>query len=84
MKSYVSEIDLLLVDVRDLETQYSKCYEDFDRDLPKAVKDQRKQRKTNSKANNNNLKRPAMLGTLKPGKQKTVDLTVDDSELNIY
>ena len=68
MQSYVTEIELLLTDVKGLDTSQVKCFEDFDREnLPKVVKDQRKQRKVKQDKNPNNLKRPPMIGLNKPG-----------------
>jgi hypothetical protein len=89
MKSYVSEIYQLLENVNDLENLYTRCHEDFDKELPKAVRDQRKQRAaaSQSKSSTHNLKRPAMLGSNKPGhlaRPKSIDLSIDENVNTIY
>jgi len=44
MNSYVTEIDVLLEDVRKLDENYLICFEEFNPEVPKPVKEMRKQR----------------------------------------
>ena len=59
MGAYIQQIELLLDDVRRLDGQYVTCFQEINPELPKVVKDQRKQRALQTKANNSKaLKRP--------------------------
>ena len=72
MISYNAEIDILLRDITALDQLKEACFDEFNQELPKSVKDLRKFRKKDQdKKVNPNLKRPAMLTTKQHIRSKT-------------
>ena len=62
MNSYLMEIDIILDEVKQLETTKDKCLDDFNGEIPKIVCDYRKKRHAENaaaKKQNSTLKRPA-------------------------
>lgn len=88
MISYNSEISKLLIDINQLDQQKDVCFEEFNNELPKSVKDLRKFRKKEQAAANKvnaNLKRPAMLTTKQHIRSKTSMANGEEqSQSNIY
>ena len=89
MISYNSEISKLLIDINQLDQQKDVCFEEFNNELPKSVKDLRKFRKKEQAAANKvnaNLKRPAMLTTKQHIRSKTsmANGEAEQSQSNIY
>jgi len=83
LKSYLKEVDYLINETKPFDAVCIKCLDEFSAEIPKSVKDLRKlrqqEKKRSSKIINTTLKRPAMLGTLKPEKKKVALV-----ESNIY
>jgi len=68
MKEYLVEINELLKDVQELDSEKENCFEGFSHDIPKSVKEVRKRRATEQAAAKKaaktiTLKRPAQLKT---------------------
>ena len=86
MNSYLMEIDVLLDEVKNMETQKDKCLDDFNGEIPKIVCDQRKKRHAENvaaKSKQSTLKRPAMLKVGGPKKSISEDHTHEE-QLDIY
>jgi len=71
-------------EVKEVEASYHGCYEEFNPELPRLVKEDRKIRLQARQAAGNKLKRPAQI--VKPGgtKAKPVDAQEEDRKTGVY
>ena len=87
MNSYLMEIDILLDEVKELETQKDKCLDDFNGEIPKIVCDQRKKRHAENAAAKSKasiLKRPAQLKVAGVKKSNSNEDQTREEKIDIY